>query len=313
MSAETVPLAGQDINAAGTNAVATGTAGNVGAPLTDQEIESLVTDAVAEEGEGTPETPPAQTPPAAPPADDPEIEIQGVGKLKTSQIRGLVAQQQVFQNLRRDKEAFEAQKADIARLRQEAEETRYIRSLLDHKPFRDKMQQALAEFVSSPDLGQPDGQGTQFFQPLRNPVLEDLQEKYAELSAYISTVQQQEAASNIEKVFSSYESRYPGLMTEATKQSLVDAAVEEFADRAESFQPSDLDRFIGVKLQDQILARVKEEARQEVLKQLGKQPTARVVTGTHTRVAAKQPEVDWKAKDWREITQSVANDLYTAE
>lgn len=309
MNSNAVPLSGQQLHAAGEgHTVSTGEAGITG-PLTDEEVGSLIS-------EGENEPPPIETPAPTPttPPDDPEIEVPGVGKLKASQVRGLVAQQQVFQNLRRDKEALEAQAENIAKLKSEAEETRYIRSLLDHKIFRDKMQQALAEFVSSPDLGQPDGQGANFFQPLKNPVLEDLQEKYAELSAYVSTQQQQEAAADIEGVFDSYAERYPGVMTEETRQALVDAAVEEFADRQDTFQPSDLDRFVGMKLQEQILASVREQAKQEVLQSLGKQPTtARVVTGNHTRVAAKQPEVVWKDKDWRDITQSVAKDLYATE
>lgn len=309
-----VPLAGEGIHSAGTESVQEG--------LTPEEVASIVEETIAGDGaeasDGTTSKPDAQptggtTSPAATP-EDPVFDVPGLGQIKASQVRGLMAQKATFESIRQEKERLESRAEEVEQLRLEAQETRYLRSLMNHKPFRDKMQQALVEAASSPGtMGAADGKASDFFQSLKNPEVEELKSKLDQVTNYVFLAQEKEAAQDIQGILDDYSTRYPDIVTKEVQQGLIDAAAEHFADQADTFRPAHFKSFVNEMLSDQILEHERQKARNEALDSLKQQPQARVVTGKGTRPAAKPPEENWAKKEWRDISESVAKDLMATE
>lgn len=322
MTTQGIPLTGDQVHAAGAAAVPTG-------HFTPEEIETLVTDALSgdeetgsaaggKEGtEGPPSPATGSPPPAAGQlgADDPVYEIPGVGQVKASQVRGLLAQRSAYESVRSERERIEADKTALLQGRQEVEEAAHLRKLLDFKPFRDKVQQALSEFVGSPELSgtTPDGRGSEILQALRGPKDEELaslKSKLAHVEEFVSQVEEREALGQVNQVLEDYAKRYPEIITEEFKVRAIDGALETYSDRADFFRVSDFKSYVGNMIQEVGMETIVEKAKAEALGTLANKPSgARVVRGNSTRTSAKPQLTDPRKMDWKDLQAEIAKGI----
>lgn len=261
-----------------------------------------------EGGEAAPDKPAAGEPPAAetepaPAIAESEIEIEGLGKLKTSELKARLDEHRALK-ARADQygdldEALEG----LNQAREQVRNWEKLAAVAQKNPeLLDRITEVLKQYTDNPELlgeplEKPEGRD--------DPANEDLE--------WVHNKRVDEARTEIRGMVTEAAQNFPGIVqaNDGWIETVLGPAVQAmFGDRPTPSQ-------IEVALHHLIvkgggLKAAENRGAQEVADQLSKKPKGTVVVpGSTTRTQAREPEKDWSKASEDEILSSIAKESFT--
>lgn len=268
-------------------------------------------------GEGG-EPPPAKQTETPPPGnEDPVLDIPNYGQIRASEVRTLLASQELFSNLQEEKETLQAERQRLDEQSSGLSEAIQVQGLLNFPAVRRAMQQAIGQLFASGDGVDPaqDGKANEFFDGLP-PKLKDSiphEQPKPQEDPRIEELERFKTTTEVNTLFAQLHSGDPEVVDQPFVDQVMDRALDMYRDAPDALGIREL-RLIA----ENMIATKKAQSRSddaEIAEAIRKLPpgTRVVPGGGHRSAVTKQEPKDPRKMEWSELQDELAEVLYEEE